>query len=285
MRRMKMWGLAALAGLMVGLLGCGGGDTSKPGGGGSTSKPSGGSTKPTDSGDKKTSSAAPTGWGTVTGKITWKGEKPKLPPPKVDKDQASCPATLPNEEFVINDKNQGVANVFVWLVEASDPKKPKAPPIHPDLKEVPKKEVVIDQPACKFEPHALAFRQGQTLVIKNSANILHNSQWEGGEGEGANPSIPPGKEERINVKDASYTPFTVKCGVHPWMRAHFRVFDHPYFAVTNADGEFKIEKAPAGKYNIVIWHENKGWVNGGKAGQPIEIKADGSVDASTTMGP
>ena len=66
------------------------------------------------------------------------------------------------------------------------------------------------------------------------------------------------------------------------MRANIRVFDHPYFAVTNEKGEFEIKDAPAGKYRLVIW-QDKGWVvteNGklGKFGIPIEIAADKTTD-------
>ncbi len=63
------------------------------------------------------------------------------------------------------------------------------------------------------------------------------------------------------------------------MRAWVRVYDHPYHAVTDADGKFELKNAPAGKYNLVIWHEGVGWVNGGKLGKPITIKADGETDA------
>lgn len=291
MRRMKTWGLITLSGLLVGLFGCGGGaETKAPSGGGAkeskTSKPGDGGGKGGEAGKTSTSTGgAPAGWGTVAGQVTWKGAAPSLPALKVDKDQASClkSGPVPNEEYVINPKNQGVQNVFVWLVDATEPKKLKAPPIHADLKEVPKTEAVIDQPACKFEPHAQGIRLGQTLVIKNSSDILHNSNWNGGEGEGANPSIPAGGKVEVKVKEASYTPFIVNCGVHPWMKGYFRVFDHPYFAVTDADGKFSIAKAPAGKYNIVMWHEAVGWVNGTRTGQPVEIKADGTTEASATM--
>jgi hypothetical protein len=64
------------------------------------------------------------------------------------------------------------------------------------------------------------------------------------------------------------------------MGAWIRVFDHPYFAVTDADGKFEIKNAPAGKCRIVIWQESIGYRGGakGKEGTPIEVKADGVTE-------
>jgi hypothetical protein len=50
-------------------------------------------------------------------------------------------------------------------------------------------------------------------------------------------------------------PMSIRCTVHPWMQAYMRVFDHPYFAVTDADGRFEVKLAPAGKCRVVYWHE------------------------------
>ena len=49
-----------------------------------------------------------------------------------------------------------------------------------------------------------------------------------------------------------------KCDVHPWMSAYLGVLDHPYFAVTGADGSFSIDGLPAGDYVVETWHESLG---------------------------
>ena len=38
------------------------------------------------------------------------------------------------------------------------------------------------------------------------------------------------------------------------------VFDHPFFAVTGADGAFEIKGVPAGEQNLVLWQERVGYV-------------------------
>ena len=35
-------------------------------------------------------------------------------------------------------------------------------------------------------------------------------------------------------------------------------FDHPYFAVSGADGTFTITNVPAGSYKLDLWHEKYG---------------------------
>jgi hypothetical protein len=222
-------------------------------------------------------------WGTVKGQVTWGG---KAPPAEKALDTTKEPmcakCKVVDEEFVVG-KNGGVKNAFVWLQDANNPKAKL--PIHPALKEVKDKEVVIDQPCCKFEPRVRALREGQVLIGKNSSQLAHNMKWTGGDDNpGDNKLIPAGGKIDIELK-ASPRPVIVECNIHPWMKGWVRVFNHPYFAVTDADGKFEIKNAPAGKYNIVIWQEGVGWVNGGKTGKTIEIPAGGTVEVNETVKP
>jgi hypothetical protein len=50
----------------------------------------------------------------------------------------------------------------------------------------------------------------------------------------------------------------VRCDVHPWMRLDLGVLPHPYFAVTGADGTFRLDGVPAGRYTLAAWHPKLG---------------------------
>src|SRR4029077_18348486 len=50
-------------------------------------------------------------------------------------------------------------------------------------------------------------------------------------------------------------PIEVKCDLHQWMKAYHFPIDHPYVAVTDKDGKFRIEGLPAGKHSFNVWHE------------------------------
>ena len=58
------------------------------------------------------------------------------------------------------------------------------------------------------------------------------------------------------------------------MGGYIWVFPHPYFAVTDKDGSFEISKVMPGKYRLISWHEEKGWLTGGESGIEITIRAD-----------
>jgi hypothetical protein len=46
--------------------------------------------------------------------------------------------------------------------------------------------------------------------------------------------------------------------IHPWMKAYLGVFEHPYFALSGADGRFTLKDLPPGEYTIKAWHERFG---------------------------
>jgi len=234
-------------------------------------------------------SAQPEGWGTIKGQVVWPAgtEVPKRTPiaainQNADAGHCLSKGAVLDEEWVVNPKNRGIRWIFVWLAN-EDPKNKAPLPISPKLKELKDTKVVIDQPICQFIPHAIAMRQGQVLVAKNSAPIPHNFKWTGNQlvpgNAGGNQLMPPGSELPIKDLKADRLPIQIECNIHPWMKGWVRVFDHPYFAVTDEDGNFEFKDAPAGKYRLMVWG-SQGYLGGaaGKNGQPIEIKADGSTD-------
>jgi plastocyanin len=222
------------------------------------------------------------GWGTVKGQVTYAGEAPKEAVLDVNKDKDHCLKDGPihAEDLVVDPKTKGVANVFVWLAPEE---KGKKLPINPALATIKDKNVTIDQPECRFIPHALAMRKGQTLIVKNSAPVAHNTNYQGGSANpGQNLIVPAGKSIEVKNLVASTTPVNVTCNIHGWMKGFIRVFDHPYYAVTKPDGTFEIKDAPAGKFRLIVWQESVGWV-GPKEGKEIDIKADGVTEEKIEM--
>jgi Polysaccharide lyase family 4, domain II len=223
------------------------------------------------------------GWGTIKGQVVWGGGN--VPAPiklNVDKDQAHClsKGAILKEEYVINPKNKGVRWVMVYLMSVGGFNKDI--PIHPKLKAIKNPAVELDQPCCRFEPHVLALREGQTLVVKNSAPVVHNVNINGAKGLSLNRILPPSGELKVENALAQPLPISVACNIHGWMTGKVFVLKHPYFAVTDEDGKFEIKNAPAGTYRLVIWHEGMGWVVGdkepSKMGKKITIKADEVTD-------
>jgi hypothetical protein len=52
--------------------------------------------------------------------------------------------------------------------------------------------------------------------------------------------------------------------------------DHPFFAVTDENGEFSISGLPAGSYTLAVWHERLGT-------QTQHVRVDGIKPVATTF--
>jgi uncharacterized protein (DUF2141 family) len=64
--------------------------------------------------------------------------------------------------------------------------------------------------------------------------------------------------KHVHVFSAVEVMVPFKCDVHRWMRAYVGVLDHPFFAVTGADGAFTLAGLPPGTYTIEARHETFG---------------------------
>jgi hypothetical protein len=218
-------------------------------------------------------------WGTIKGRIVWEGDKLPVPEElKVDKDQKHCleKGKLFSEEFVVNKDNKGLRWVLIWLTPETGAK-PLA--IHPSLKEIKQKEVVMDQPCCAFVPHVVAMREGQDFIAKNSSPISHNFHIVPASAANAeqNVLIAAGNQQKFELR-AQSRPIFVKCDIHGWMKGYVGVFAHPYFAVTDADGNFEIKQAPAGACQMVLFKEV--WYGGSQkdAVRKLTIKGGETTD-------
>lgn len=219
-------------------------------------------------------------WGTLVGRVVWVGDVPEVVNVNLGNhpDGPAClkanGGPIRSETWLVNPKNKGLRNTFVWLEPAV---KGAKLPIHPALAKPNAVNVEMDQPACAFIPHALAIRDGQTLVAKNSSMILHNFKYMGNPiaNPGGNVALGPGASHNIVGLVADRLPIAVECNIHPWMRGWVRVFSHPYYAVTDVDGSFTIRDAPVGGWRLKIWHGSGGWAGGakGKDGRPVVVMA------------
>ncbi|HEY1190125.1 MAG TPA: hypothetical protein VGE74_20940 [Gemmata sp.] len=218
-------------------------------------------------------------WATIKGQVVFpkNADIPPRPTLNVGVDKQHClgKGAILDESVLVNPKNRGIKNVVVFLRPDDNDLKAEftKAQIHPaDAKRKPA-EVVIDQPCCMFVKRVTAARVGDTIVVKNPAPVAHNFFWDSPNSGTHNPTIAKQTDWKMpNALAKETAPIQYKCSIHPWMTGYVRVFDHPYYAVTDADGRFEIRNAPVGKFRIVYWHENgvRGGAKG-RAGDPITI--------------
>lgn len=197
-------------------------------------------------------------YGHFTGQFVLEGEMPKLEPRKVGpQDKAICSPKnpLPENTLIVDSESKGIANIVVYLRKAPDD-------IHPKLKTPKQKTISFDQENCRFSPHVMLVQVGQTVMVKNSDPVNHNTHIIPFRNKELNFLIRPKDQQGIPVeyKQPEFIPTTVKCDLHPHMRAYWMILDHPYMAVTDKDGKFKIENLPEGDYEFTAWHERVGYI-------------------------
>lgn len=198
----------------------------------------------------------PPDWGSLKGRITLTGapEPEKL---VITGNVAFCGKfNLVDESIKVNEMEGGLANVMVWLYATGDDE-PPAP--HPSYADAAKAEIVFDNHQCRFTPRAVILRTGQTLAIKNSDTVSHNTLIEYDPAP-ISPLMPPNTDIKKPFPEPTRFPLIVRCSIHPWMTARLMAVDTPYFAVTDENGEFEIPLLPPGEWTFQFTHEKFGYL-------------------------
>jgi hypothetical protein len=206
--------------------------------------------------------------GGVHGRVVFDGPQPERFEIETERSDPKC-ALLHGGEPVLSElrvvsEDGGVQYVFVYVKNPPEGDYP-----------VPAEPAVLDQVGCMYEPHILGMRAGQTLNVKNSDDTTHNIRSFPKTNKPFNISQPgPGVRER--EFPLPETEIKIKCDFHPWMTAYVFSMDHPFYTVTDENGNFTIEGLPDGEYTIVAWHEV--W---GEQETPITV-TDGKAEANFT---
>lgn len=245
MRQSMTAALAVVASMSV--IGCGGGA-----GDGPPPPPPGGGGGPPVAGGPPAGAGAKQAWSpekgaaTVSGRVAFDGTPPTRKPVDMSR-EAACHAHHGGkflDESVLVGPDGGVGNVFVWVKKGLDGWTFAAPAA----------EVTLDQKNCAYVPHVVGVQVGQPLRIKNGDGFMHNVHAFPKKNEDFNFSQAGGSDKSVTFRRAE-VPLPLKCDVHGWMGSYACVVDHPFFAVTGADGRFTLPKLPPGTYTLAAWHE------------------------------
>lgn len=179
-----------------------------------------------------------TGGGSIEGQIIYKGpvQTRKIIP---NKDVEVC-GGIRDEPLIRVGPDQAVENAVVYLADVA---KGKTWPAET------KKPAELDNLKCRFVPDVQVIRAGPLVVI-NSDPILHNTHGYYGNRTAFNMALP-NQGQRIPTELTRTGTARIDCDAHGWMEGWIYVVDNPYYAITGADGKFKITDVPPGTYKVV----------------------------------
>jgi plastocyanin len=196
-------------------------------------------------------------WADLSMTVVYDGTPPTRKPLNMVADPKCGPGDkAPADDLIVDPTTKGIANI-VFMVD-SKKSKLKNEQIHPDLQSVPTGKPILDNVQCKFVPHILRVRSGQTITVKNSDDTGHNAKFDFFNNEPVNPLVPAGGTKDVFTTTDEKAPMPVTCNIHPWMTAHVIVTDHPYVSISDEGGKIRIEKLPAGvPLEFKLWHESQ----------------------------
>jgi plastocyanin len=203
--------------------------------------------------------------GTITGTVKFVGDMPEAKMITADKDQKTCGHDpIPSETLLLSSGGT-VKNAVVSISNISKGKKFKK-----------SGDQSLDQKGCVFIPHVSIVPQGGTVNLLNSDDVMHNlHSWSMkntafNEGVAGGGKLPKTFEHPETIK--------ITCDVHKWMTAWLIVQDNPYYAITDENGDFRLEDVPPGTYTLEAWQESLG-----KVTQEVTVKSGEGTKANFEM--
>lgn len=200
----------------------------------------------------------PASTGVLTGVVRYTGT---VPP--VKKITTTDGSVIEHNDLVVEPKGKGLRHVIVTLEDAPpQPKLKKAPP------------VVVDQRDMVFLPRVVAVQHGQPVRFENN-DICNHSVMGVSTLEANQFNIFAGPTHPIErVLELQKRPVMIGCSLHHWMKAWVYVAPHPWFAITDAKGTFRIGGIPPGKYTLLLHHPD----TGRQERRPVEVQASRTTE-------
>jgi len=116
--------------------------------------------------------------------------------------------------------------------------------------------ITLNQRDFIFEPQVLAAHAGQPVRFTSDDPANHNVRSDDGNranafsvNTAAGAPAPPPHRFAPTLPDA---PVVLSCDIHPWMIAWVYAFEREPFAVTDAQGRFRLENVAPGRHRLGV---------------------------------
>jgi plastocyanin len=183
--------------------------------------------------------------GTISGLVKFKGPAPLPEPIDVDKDRAACAKVPKTKQTLLVGADGGLRYAVVSLANIAKGK-PFVVAVTP----------AVDESGCEYAPHVLVAPPGE-VEFTNGDGVVHAIHAAGAKSPSMTVTAPQaGKAAKATFAQPDIVRLT--CDVHGWMTGYVVVQEHPYYALTDERGAFKLADVPAGDYDLKVWHETLG---------------------------
>jgi plastocyanin len=171
----------------------------------------------------------------VEGTVTYEGPIPRGVP--------VTEAGAVRQLVEVHAKSKGLKDAVVWLEGVPVPRE-----------RAKKERATLDQQNFFFVPHVLAIEAGQEVEFLNSDSANHGVLASSAEPKNCfNVVTPPGGSYKHRFA-AARRAVRIGCPYHAGMSAWVWVFEHPYYAVTDAAGRFTLPPVPPGTFTLQVRH-------------------------------
>jgi len=186
----------------------------------------------------------------ITGTVDFEGTAPSPEVIQPSVDQGVCGRSIVAKNLTLYGTR--VASAVVWL---TDIRSGKGFPLE--------RRFDLTNNDCMLDPYVQAITTSSTLNVGNDDRVLQTNRFIN-VGTGKIVAYAPFNDDgEVVPVDRFREPAEIEVvsEQHPWAHAWIAVLDHPYFAQTDAKGEFKIDGVPPGKYKLRAWHPALGFAD------------------------
>jgi plastocyanin len=131
----------------------------------------------------------------------------------------------------------------------------------------------MDQRGQQFLPRVLAVPAGTVVDFPNNDTTFHNVFSLSRVRTFDLGRFAPGRSGAVRFNRPGIVP--IFCDIHAHMSAYVLVFSHPYFAVSDTDGNYVIPDVPPGQYSLAVWSEL-----GAAQAQPVRVAAGTTTEVN-----
>ncbi len=146
----------------------------------------------------------------------------------------------------------------------------------PAFEEAPGARATMHQEHETFVPHVLAIRAGTIVDFPNDDQTYHNVFSLSKTRPFDLGRYPKGRSKSIRFDDPGIV--RVFCEIHSHMSAFILVFAHRFFAVTDDQGRYRIDRVPAGTYTVTAWYEDAA-----RQSKSVTVPEDGAVELDFSL--